>query len=104
MLRHAADTSLLAYQRLRQTPRLSAQECAVLRVLNLTLGDGLTRAEIALQARIRHSSACGRVRALLDAGVLQELPRRTCRVTGEQAHPVRTVSLQRELFHERSPP
>jgi hypothetical protein len=93
-----SDTSLLAFDRLRESPRLSAQERAVLSALNLSATGALTRAEIAVRAEIRHSSACGRVRSLLDAGVLIEEPRRACRVTGEAAHPVRLAASQRELF------
>lgn len=98
------DTSLIAYDRLRETGRIQPQEQAILRALYLSLGQAMTRAELAAAAGIRHSSACGRVKALLDVGVLEELPRRRCRITGESAHPVRLAPMQRELFHERSPP
>ncbi|HXT04660.1 MAG TPA: hypothetical protein VN760_10805 [Casimicrobiaceae bacterium] len=92
-----ADTSLLAYDRLRESPRLSAQERKVMRALSTAPSVGLTRAEIAVRAGIRHSSACGRVRALLDAGLLIQEPRRRCNVTFESSHPLRLAPTQAEL-------
>jgi len=47
-----------------------------------------TRAELEQCTGFRISSVCGRVKELLDAGMLEELSRRECSVTGEQAHPV----------------
>lgn len=47
-----------------------------------------TRAELAYYMELRESSVCGRVKELLDAGLIVELPRRKCTVTGHMAHPV----------------
>lgn len=54
----------------------------------LRLVDGLTRNEIAAQTQIPITSVCGRVKELLDAGMVYEGPRRVCNVTGSEAHPV----------------
>lgn len=50
--------------------------------------EGCTRAELAEKLHLRVSSVCGRVKELLDAGMIEELPRRKCTVTGDMAHPL----------------
>ena len=51
----------------------------------------MTRSEISQFSGMRMSSVCGRVHELIEAGMLKEYGRRTCKVTGEPAHPVGTV-------------
>lgn len=58
----------------------------------------LTRAELQEVTGMRSGSVCGRVFELVDLGVLEERPRRTCRVTGESSHALRLAKAQRELF------
>lgn len=98
------DTSLIAYDRLRASAKLSRQQLAVTAFLAGILRRDCTRAELAEMLEMRLSSVCGRVNELRELGVIEELPRRRCRVTGESAHPVRLAPVRRELFRERSPP
>jgi predicted transcriptional regulator len=83
-----ADTNLDAFASLLDSGAIGRQQAQILIHLRTT-GASLTRNEIAAQTGIRLSAVCGRVRELLDAGKLEELPRRACTLSGIGAHPVR---------------
>jgi predicted transcriptional regulator len=59
-----------------------------------------TRAEISATTGIRLSSVCGRVKEMMQAGLLEEFPRRRCAITDEPAHPVGLAEVQLQLFRE----
>lgn len=63
-------------------------------------GDTFTRAELEKATGLRLGSVCGRVFELVRDGMLEELPRRICTVTGESSHALRLASAQRSLFGE----
>lgn len=74
------DTKLKAYAELKASRRLQPMEQMVLFVL----GDGpLIRSEIAERAGMRLSSVCGRVRSLLDAGLIEVRGNKPCPETGK---------------------
>ena len=79
-------------------PRLGAQQHAIIKFLAAHCERDYTRNELAEMLGIRISSACGRVKELLDMGVIEESPRRCDRYTGIASHPVKLRSLQAELF------
>ena len=54
----------------------------------LSYGVPLTRSELSEILRMRMSSVCGRVHELIQANMIEELPRRTCSITKEPAHPL----------------
>jgi hypothetical protein len=60
-------------------------------------GKDFTRAEIAAFAPLSINSVCGRVFELRKAGIVEELPRRECRLSREQAHSIRLVPAQTTL-------
>lgn len=53
---------------------------------------GITRAELERETGIRINAICGRVAELVDAALVAEGERRTCGVTGEEAHGLRARS------------
>jgi predicted transcriptional regulator len=86
-----AETSLDAFAAMLDSGAIGRQQAQILVHLRTTNAT-LTRSEIAEQTGIRLSAVCGRVRELLDASKLVELPRRACTVTGSQAHVVKVVA------------
>ena len=87
--------SIEAYYKHRESGKAMSQWAAIYDYLVLRLP--LTRSEISARTGIRLSSVCGRVNELIKAGLLEESPRRDCRITNEPAHPVGT-KMQGELF------
>ena len=94
------EASRDAYRAAIASGRTTAGERAVLQAFASDPSRRLTRAEIGDLTRLRSGSVCGRVFDLIEAGVLAELPRRRCSVTGESAHEIGLVPLQRQLFEE----
>lgn len=86
-----ADSSLIAYDKVRENGKLPAQQQKIVDFLGWWPGFDFTRKEINARTKIELSSVCGRVNELIKRGVLEEMPLRRCRVTGESAHPVRLV-------------
>ena len=82
-----ADTSRMAYNKLKSTGKLSHQQDLMLQFFRLNPG-AWTRQEFSMAAKWGINTVCGRTKELLDLGVLRELPRRACKVTQEQAHPL----------------
>ena len=96
-----ADTSLIAYDKIISTQKMSRQQIAIIDWVE-RIGNkfsGITRSELSEASGIRLSSVCGRVNELVAIGKLEELPRRPCRVTKSSAHPVRPKGFeQMSLF------
>ena len=99
-MRATADTSRDAYRAAIASGRTTEGERAVLRAFHADPSRRLTRAEIGELTRLRSGSVCGRVFDLIEAGILIQLPRRRCTVTGDRAHEIALVPLQRQLFEE----
>lgn len=100
-----ADTSLLAYDRLREGPQLGAQQRRVLDYLREHAGRDYTRKELARALGLEPGTIAGRVNELIAVGLIVELPRRTCAVSGQSAHAVRASRNQpeqAELWEQRN--
>lgn len=83
------DTSRAAFHAARDAGVLSKREQEVFSLLCEHPERDYTRAEIAKATKMTHGAACGRVHSLLEFGIVVETPRRTCSVTGGDAHGVR---------------
>ena len=99
MKTRVSKTSVDAYYRMVDRDGITNGQAAVLAAFNRP-GATFTRAELEKATGMRSGSICGRVRELVDDGRLEELPRRTCSVTGDQAHALRIRPAQRKLFDE----
>lgn len=86
-MRGTRDTSRAALQMMIESGAAGMQQARVLLYLRRK-HRALTRNEIAEAMGIRLSAICGRVNELLKSRLLTELPRRPCRITGVNAHPV----------------
>jgi len=87
----ARAISKTAYQRLKASGKLGPQQLLVRRAIDWQSG---TRAEIARRTGLRINVICGRVRELLDLGVVREQSRLArCSVTGQNAHVLTTRSV-----------
>lgn len=91
-----AQTSIDAYYALG--PKLSRQQAEIIAFLGKHCHRDHTRGEIAEATGMRLSSVTGRVNELLHRFVLNEGPRRPCRVTGINAHPLRLAPAQMDLL------
>lgn len=80
------DTSKSAYKEHKSSGEAESQQNRILTLL--ADRPAMTRAEIAKALNMRLSSICGRVRELLNAGKLQDHPRRPCSITGIMSHEV----------------
>lgn len=89
------DTSIDAFYALG--PKLGQQQRTIVAFLAKRCERDWTRGELAQATGMRLSSVCGRVKELADLKVIDELPRRPCRTTGVQAHPIRLAAAQLEL-------
>ncbi len=90
-----ADTSIAAYHAMR--PRLGGQQNQVVGFLARNVHRDYTRSELAEATGMRLSSVCGRVAELIERQMLTEGPRRPCRCTGVNAHPLRLAPAQMDL-------
>lgn len=90
-----ADTSIAAYHAMG--PRLGRQQRTILQHMAKHAHRDFTRSELAEATGERLSSICGRSRELLERQMLTEGPRRPCRVTGVNAHPLRLAPAQMDL-------
>ena len=84
-----ADTSLRAYDSLRERGELTNGQRRVMLVFHRYPQETFTRAELSQRSSIPLQTCCGRVRELLDMGYLEELTARPCTVTGNPSHPLR---------------
>ena len=90
-----ADTSISSYYALG--PKLGHQQRAILDYMAKHCHRDYTRAELADATGLRLSSVCGRVAETIALYMLTEGPRRPCRVTGVNAHPLRLAPAQMDL-------
>ncbi len=79
------DTSRDAHAAMRSTGVLSTREQQVIEFLS-RVDYAPTRAEIARATQMTHGACCGRVHTLIEMGLVKEMPRRVCTVTGGDAH------------------
>lgn len=82
------DTSMLAYQKLKDTGVLGKQERMVYEYVR-TAPHPVTRQEINNGLKIGINAVCGRVNSLIAKLLLEECGRRHCSVTGENVMIVR---------------
>jgi Mn-dependent DtxR family transcriptional regulator len=80
------DTSKSAYKEHKSSGEADSQRSRILALL--ADRPAMTRAEMAKALNMRLSSVCGRTRELLNAGKLQDHPRRPCSLTGVMSHEV----------------
>lgn len=92
---NSRDTSLQAYDGMQS--KLGAQQQRIVSFLT-THERPMTRGELAALTGLAINSVCGRVKELLDAGVLIEDPARACKFSGRSAHPLKVAPRQRELI------
>lgn len=85
------DTSRHAYAIHRVSGKLTRQQRLLVEFLSADRRRDYTRQELAQALGWGINVVCGRVNELLAEpfGALKELPRRACRVTSQEAHPVR---------------
>lgn len=86
------DTSRAAYGEQVAGGKVRGAQARITAFLEARRGQGFTRAEIAKAIGMPLSGVCGRVNELVHIkGVLEEMPRRACSVSGKAAHPVRVA-------------
>ena len=85
------DTSRAAYDDLVASGKMSRQHRALVAFLKARPGRDWTRAELAEGIGWRVNVICGRCAELLHEpfAVIEELPRRNCKITKQSAHPLR---------------
>lgn len=92
-------TSLEAYRKLKASGKISRQQASVLHAMG---AQQLTRQELAAKSGLAINAVCGRVHELLELGVLEELDKRTCTVTGERVHELKaSAGIAAELANEQ---
>ena len=84
------DTSRAAFHADRDSGKLSRRQREVYTLLCQVPERDMTRAEIAQALGMTAGAACGRVKELLDIGVIVETPRRRCAQTGAESHGVKS--------------
>lgn len=84
------DTSLLAYDELRASGRQMTQAQQIYRLLNNS-GSAMSLREIARRLRLDTSSVSGRVNDLKKDGLVLEVERRKCSISGKTIIPVTTA-------------
>lgn len=89
------DTSIDAYHALG--PKLGQQQRTIVAFLAKRCERDWTRGELSEATGLRLSSCCARCHELRKLHIIDELPRRPCRTTGVQAHPIRLAAAQLEL-------
>ena len=82
------DTGLDAYSSAKASGLLSKQQAHLLAFFQQRPGRDFTRQEVATGIDWGINVVCGRVKELIDCGILVEKPRRMCNETGQPAHPV----------------
>ena len=80
------DTSRMSYNKLKATGKLNRQQAQIMAYIEANPGRNWTRQELAAEIKYGINVLSGRARELLDMKALKELPRRTCKITGEPAH------------------
>src|SRR5574340_503691 len=80
-----SDSSLIAYDKVRENGKLPAQQQKIVDFLGWWPGFDFTRKEISARTQIELCSVCGRVNELIKLGVLEEMPLRRCRVTDRKS-------------------
>ena len=89
------DTSMAAYRSLEWSGKLSKQQRIVHDFMSANAQRDYTRQELGDALQMSINRICGRVKELVDCGVLEEVGRRECRVTGENANVLRLVGALR---------
>lgn len=95
-----ADTSREAYQEIKTNGKKVTGQQRVIAFLSKS-NDSFTRAEIATYSGLPLSTVCGRVRELIDSGLIEEPlnGRRKCSIRGTKAKTVQLYRGQKEMFH-----
>lgn len=81
------DTSVDSYHEHRDSGKLGKQQQRIVTYMRACPG-GYTRSELAAVMGARLSSVCGRINELIKRGIVHDAPRRTCRITGKNAHEI----------------
>ena len=84
----ARAISIEAYEKHIRSNKRKAQWVRIYMHLKVYPEMMSTRSEMSQFTGMRMSSVCGRVHELLQANMIEELPRRTCSITKEPAHPL----------------
>lgn len=83
------DTSRDAYRNAARSGELTRQQGEILALVTSGRRADWTRKEISEASGIPINAVTGRVHELMEKDRLEELERRACTITGEQAHPLR---------------
>lgn len=91
------DTSMAAYRSLEWSGKLTKQQRVVHEFMLANRQRDYTRQELGDALQMSINRICGRVKELIDCGVVEEVDggRRRCRVTGENANTLRLVGVLR---------
>ena len=81
-------TSLEAYRDHILSGEAGAQTLLVFDVVKEAGKEGITRKELSVASNVTINAVCGRANELIKAGLMYELERRPCRITGRNAHPL----------------
>ena len=74
-----SDTSIKAYKEHREEGKVGKQAQFILSNMNYSFD--YSRRELSQMFNLELSSVCGRVNELLQAGLLEEMPSRQCKIT-----------------------
>lgn len=88
MAKRVTQTSKEAYKRALKSGVMHTQCAMFLKMLRGKKRHGLTIAEINARTGVQKSSISARIRKLIDAGILKELPKRKQTTGGCMARPV----------------
>lgn len=91
-----ASTSLRAYDALK-AGKLGSQQQRVLAHMLERCDRDFTRQELVQSTGLAINAMCGRVKELLDAGLLEVAGTRTCTVTGNTVEALRLAPAQQSL-------
>lgn len=91
------DASIIAYRSLEWSGRMTRQQRLVMDFFACNAQRDYTRQELASALSLGINVIAGRVNELLKQpfNLLEELPRRKCRITGESAHALRAALAMR---------
>ena len=95
MTHRATDTSIVAFRGLDAAGVTDAQRRVLEAIANRS---GCTRRELEKLARMRTGPVCGRVKELLEAGLIEVSGTKTDPESGKTVETLRLVQAQRDLF------
>lgn len=87
----ARETSIEAYNKLVRSGKEKTQRALILNLI-LYSSYPLTRQEICFGTGLAINAVCGRIHALLEAGLIEEIGKGRCTITGFNANHIAPVA------------